>query len=71
LLEIFAFVYRIDVLIWVAFKQVNAILREVLLRPSTDSIVRVNESLVFHKKEARLPQRIELVLLRELAPWQL
>jgi hypothetical protein len=46
---------------WVALQQVKGIAREVPLRPSTDSIVRVNESLVFDKKEAHPPQKIELV----------
>jgi hypothetical protein len=59
LLEIFAFLHRIDVWIWVALQQDKGIARKVPLRPSTDSIVRVNESLVFHRKEARPPQKIE------------
>jgi hypothetical protein len=70
LLEIFTFLHRIDVWIWVALQQVKGIARKVPLRPSTDSIVRVNESLVFHKKGARLPQKIELVWLRGPAPLQ-
>jgi hypothetical protein len=59
LLEIFTSLHRIDVWIWVALQQVKGIARKVPLRPSTDSIARVNESLVFHKMEERLPQKIE------------
>lgn len=54
LLQIFAFLHRIDVFVGVALKQVKGIAREVLLQPSTDSIVRVNENLIFYKRGLHL-----------------
>ena len=61
LLQIFASLHRIDVLVEVALKQVKGIAREVLLRHSTDSIVRVDESPIFYKRGMHLPLKKERV----------